>query len=300
MELNFRKIFWGILLVLIGILWMLKNTGMIYFSWHALLNLWPLILIFWGISVLPVKNIIKVALLLISIGIGVFFLYQHNDNDDNYFFRWGRQSKDIEVQQYIVKYDTTLQKGILNFDAAAGTFIIKDTTSELIDFTANTNKDYYELISTTEGNTANVTFQPKKNHKHWDINENTVKLLLNTHPVWDAHFDIGAADINFDMSKFKVSQLDIDAGASSIKMKLGDLFSFTKVSVNAGASSIKIEIPTASGCEIKSDNFLSDKNFAGFNKIDDDTYRTQGFESAANKIMIDLDAGVSSISVVRY
>ena len=108
------------------------------------------------------------------------------------------------------------------------------------------------------------------------------------------------AEHNFDFSKFKMSQVNIDAGASSIKLKLGDLYSFTKVSVDAGASSIKIEIPKASGCEIKSDNFLSDKNFTGFNKIDDGTYRTSGFENALNKIMIVIDAGVSSIDVKRY
>ncbi len=301
MELNFKKIFWGILLVLIGILWMLKNTGMIYFSWHAMLSLWPLILIFWGISVLPIKSIFKVALLLLSIGIGVFSLYQNNDDDDSCcYFSWGKESKNIEIQQYKLKYDTTIQKGVLNFDAAAGSFIIKDSTAELIDFNANTRKDYYEMTSTIEGNTANISFQPKKTHKHWDIEGNKVNLQLNTNPVWDAHFDIGAADIDFDFSKFKMSQVNIDAGASSIKMKFGELYSYTKVSVDAGASSIKIEIPKASGCEIKSDNFLSDKNFAGFSKMDDNTYRTPGFENAANKLLIEIDAGVSSINVIQY
>jgi len=72
------------------------------------------------------------------------------------------------------------------------------------------------------------------------------------------------------------------------------------VSVDAGASDINIFVPNGSGCKIFTDGALSSKHFSDFEKIDSDNYETENFKEAANKIYIEIDCGVSSISVERY
>lgn len=57
--MSYRKIFWGVMLVLIGTLFILKNVGVIFFDWVTIWRLWPLILILWGISLIPVKDYLK-------------------------------------------------------------------------------------------------------------------------------------------------------------------------------------------------------------------------------------------------
>jgi hypothetical protein len=74
----------------------------------------------------------------------------------------------------------------------------------------------------------------------------------------------------------------------------------THLNVDAGASDINVSIPRESGCRILIDGALSSKHFEEFKKIDSDNYVTENFDEAANKIYIEIECGVSSISVERY
>lgn len=42
------NLIWGLILVIIGAIFLLENVG--YDAWRAFFKLWPLILIFWGAS----------------------------------------------------------------------------------------------------------------------------------------------------------------------------------------------------------------------------------------------------------
>jgi hypothetical protein len=106
--------------------------------------------------------------------------------------------------------------------------------------------------------------------------------------------------MDFDLTQFKTRDITVDMGAASIKMKLGSLNPETNLSVDAGASDINIFVPKESGCKIITDGALSSKHFDEFKKIDSDNYVTENFEEVANKIYIDIECGVSSISVERY
>jgi len=43
-----ENLIWGLILILIGAIFLLENIG--YDAWRTLFKLWPLILIFWGAS----------------------------------------------------------------------------------------------------------------------------------------------------------------------------------------------------------------------------------------------------------
>ncbi len=80
-------------------------------------------------------------------------------------------------------------------------------------------------------------------------------------PIWDLNIDAGATSIDFDLEAFKIDKIDIDGGAASISLKLGDLNDKTDVRINAGAASITIEVPETSGCEIFTSTVISSKKF---------------------------------------
>jgi len=129
---------------------------------------------------------------------------------------------------------------------------------------------------------------------------NNVNMKLNPNPIWDLDLNVGAAEVDFDLSGFKTRNLKIQGGASDIDLKIGAFLPLSDVKIEAGAASIIIRVPESAGCEIISNTFMASKDFKGFTKIGKQKYQTSNFATSTNKIMIDLQAGVARVDVVRY
>ena len=127
-----------------------------------------------------------------------------------------------------------------------------------------------------------------------------MNLKLNPNPIWDLDLNVGAAEVKFDLSGFKTRNVKVQGGASDIELKLGAALPLTDLKVEAGAASIMIRIPESAGCEIISNTFMSSKDFKGFTKVANQKYQTPNFAASANKIMINLQAGVARVDVERY
>jgi len=56
--LNIGRIFWGLLLVLLGSLLIIDNFGFVSINWFDLWRLWPLAIVAAGLSILSVRGII--------------------------------------------------------------------------------------------------------------------------------------------------------------------------------------------------------------------------------------------------
>ena len=80
-----------------------------------------------------------------------------------------------------------------------------------------------------------------------------VDIYLNSNPVWDMEFDIGAASVNLDLTPYKINDLNIDMGAAALDVRLGDLNYETNVDIEAGASDMDLFVPEGSGCQTESD-----------------------------------------------
>ncbi|MGF1922670.1 MAG: hypothetical protein ACQUHE_00715 [Bacteroidia bacterium] len=111
---------------------------------------------------------------------------------------------------------------------------------------------------------------------------------------------IGAGEVDFDLSNYKVRTFNIDGGMASIDVKIGDMLAITDVNMQLGMADITIKIPKGSGCRIKTKTGLSSKDFDGFNKLENGTYETANYQSSSKKIFINLDGGLSDFKVKRY
>ncbi|QQS37871.1 MAG: hypothetical protein IPM56_08005 [Ignavibacteriales bacterium] len=301
-----KHIFWGLLFISIGVLVLLNNFGVMNLYWSNVWKFWPLVIVLWGISFMTkhqfVKNII-VGCSAIFLAVVLFTSVRAATNLVNDDIEFVIDGDDIEydVTTYYQPFDSTIQYSTLNFDAGAGSFIMKNTTDSLIAVVTEGIKNNYSFSNSVDAHNAVLDLDMKftKFSLGKGKHKNKVDISLNTNPVWDVHFDIGAAKMDLDLTPYKTENITIDMGAASLLVRLGDKTEETRLRIDAGASSIEIEIPDSSGCEITSDAVLSSKNFEGFYKTNSDIYRTNGFEEAKNKIYIDLEAGVSSIKVRR-
>ena len=313
--MSYKKIFWGVMLVLIGILFILKNVGMIYFDWQTIWRLWPVILILWGISILPVKDYIKLIISVAAIGISIFLVNQYDktgyynfggrDSNRSHRFEWNdskSDNNDDSKQEMFQMLDSLVTRVELKLEAAAGDFKIDETIPEdkMLTFRKIGNVGNYSMTSRDDSSKRFVELKINESNVRMKNRGNKVVLGLNTYPVWDFKLEIGAATIDFDLSNHKVGKLDIDGGACSVKIKLGEASEHTDVDINAGAASIELLIPNGAGAELKTETALTSRNFEGFTKVKTGLYRTDNFEASDQKIMIDIDAAVSSISIKRY
>ncbi len=304
-----KYIFWGLFLVTLGTLILIDNFSIVNLNLSGLWKLWPMALILWGISLIINNDFLKsfiaavVAILLaIAIyGAGQSFL---NIFDKNIGFEFANGEKNFynDTTHFVEPLDKKIKIVDLMIDVGVGSFDIVEPTTDLITVTASGTKDNYIFNRTDSENSTLIELKMKKTKfklRKGSL-KNKIEIGLNSEPVWNMNFDLGAASIDFDLSHYKVSTMKLDMGAASLNLKIGDKYPETIIDIDAGASSIDIEIPDSSGCEIYTDVTLSSKNFSGFKKIKKDLYRTENFERAKNKIFIRIDAGVSSFDVRRY
>jgi len=312
--MKYRHVFWAFILIAIGVLFMLNNFGVLEFGFRTLWSLWPLILILWGISILPIKDFIKIIALVVVLAFTVIFFNQISERSTWFKFHHFRGLSDrdwedaedsdstynYQPQNLSVPYDSLVGKGALKLEAAAGNFNLQGVTSDFLTFNKTGDIGNYSLTTTNENGKKQIRLSMEKSGIRHSVNENKVEIKLNDKPSWNLDFDIGAAEIMLDLRDYKIDTTTINAGASSIEIKIGDKNPLTAMTFNAGASSIKVDIPKGSGCQIKSESFMISKEFDGFSKKGDGIYRTDNFVTAKNKIYLTIKTAISKIEINRY
>lgn len=314
--MKYRHIFWAIILITIGILFLLGNFGWIHFRWSTFWQLWPLILIFWGIAILPVKDVFKFIILVIVLAFTMLFynrltdtqwIFQFDDKNFSWSDDWNsdedesyRDTYHYSTQTISVPLDSFSGKAILNLDAAAGSFLVEGKTSDLLFFNKKGDIGDYSLTTEDKEGKKEIFLHMEKTKRIRHIKKNKVDIKLNPNMVWNIDFSIGAASMDMDLAEYKVDTVTIEAGASSIEMKLGVLNPQTVVIFSSGASSLSIRIPKESACEIQSESILVSRDFEGFDKKGGGIYRTLNFPEGKNQIIINIESAVSSLKVDRY
>ncbi len=305
-------IFWGTFLISFGILLLLHSLGMQIWGIEYAGKLWPLLIIFWGVSLLKINKLFSSLLtaftaLLLALFLASLF-YNHGccwqfenkegcrEDKTEYFV-----SSTDSVTSFSSEYDESIKEAKFYIDGGAAVYHIADTTEKTIDiFTDNPEHDFKFTVDKEKSvYTLDMTGVHVKNIFKNKKSGRVATIKLNKNVLWDLDFNIGASEIEGDLSQYKVSRLDIDAGAASIELKLGDLADVCKVTIDAGASSVKLMIPASSGCRINSETGLSDEDFNGFTNSEG-VYTTENYNNTNKVVNIEISGGVSSFEVVRY
>ena len=131
---NFMKkdkgIFWGLLLVAFGLLWLGRSFGLFHFSWYNVCKLWPLLIIWLGISLLPIERLWKnvYSFIILALAIALIFLLpatsccRHFWNGD-FGYEIKRKFKDIECNINDCSNNELIQKEIRISEKIKGVII---------------------------------------------------------------------------------------------------------------------------------------------------------------------------------
>lgn len=324
---NANNLILGGILILLGgaLLGMVNNWFTFDVSMRQIAKFWPLLIILAGLAVMldskrSVMNSTSVLLVALAIPFGIYNCtsntlskVEENWNDGDIEFD-ANISEDGEVSindslnhsNYTIEKSAEIKRAELIIEGGAAQFLLQPATGSQL-FAADTKNggrsSNYSLREETNGDNQKVTFKMKgKKNIKWNDKDNDRKITFHLHeePIWNIKMGIGAGDVQYDLSTFKVEKIALETGASNINLKMGSLVDDAEVKIESGVANIEIKVPEAVGCEIKMDGALNAKDFEGFTKVSSGLYQTPGYDSASKKIRIDMDSGMSNFVVKRY
>ena len=238
-----KNIIWGVVLLTLGLLFLLKNFGFFYFNWWSIFRLWPVILVLVGITLLPLRNAVKVLLSVATIMVTALILVSFPNYLGNNIHwrldRWDKWDKeyyserqfDRKQQNFHEPFDPSVEKATLNIDAVVGEFYIDGTTKHLLEFEKDGNIGPYIFSSKHKNGNRNLSLSLKEEHFRIRHLVNDVGIRLNKYPVWSFDIETGAAKIDLVLNDFKVEKINIEGGASAVYLKIGEKYKRTDIDI---------------------------------------------------------------------
>ncbi len=121
--------------------------------------------------------------------------------------------------------------------------------------------------------------------------------LANDLPM-SLRLETGACESDIDLSRTLVDELRLKTGASATRVTLPGHAGPVKAEVEAGAASVRVRVPEGTAVRIRSRAGLAEirideRRFPRAGEV----HQSEGYEQAINRIDLDLQAGVGSIEV---
>jgi len=301
-----KQLFWGFLFITVGVLFLAEKYFSIIIDWEFIWDLWPLIIVFAGLSIIFKNTFIKPFLnILFGIFAAILVFGFFSDTFDGISSSKERNifsNNNSDKKTYSIDYDSSVTLANLSFNAGVGSFKIENTSNELVKGLARGRVGNYNFENSIKDSTAWITIDMEdiKGKHFFGKVKNKLSLSLNENPSWSLELNLGAAKTFLDLRPFKINNLVVNTGVSNTKIKLGDKTKTTYVNIEMGAASLTVYVPKTSACKVTGDMVLMKKKLDGFNKKDSNYYITDNYETSPNKIIIDIDGGVSSFKVRRY
>jgi hypothetical protein len=258
-------IFWGSLLVLLGILFLLNNAGLL-----GSLDIWGL---FW-------------PFFLIFLGVWILL---------SYFLRTKPEEELLKVPVEGADHAS------IRFDHGVGRLIVKAgrNQEELLSGTFGGGVEFSRELS---GGQANISLKKPPRWFTFRLPGNMSAITWNVDLKPDfpltLNFNTGAGDTSLELSDLQVKKVVLKTGASATRIMLPISAGYTSMHVEAGVASVDIHVPPPVAARIRAEVGL------GSLSIDGERFPKQGgiyiskdYESAENKVDIDISSGVSSVSV---
>ncbi len=326
-----NNVIFGIVLVLLGLFALgLVNDWLSFdVTMRQVAKFWPLLIVLAGVAVIlhekrTVFNSTSVLLIILAIPFAVYnctsnvahefkkelhdgFDINISEDDNDFTFEEGLDNDTASTssvgQTFIIEKKPEVTHGKLKISGGASEFLLGESDAKSI-FSADTknSKIPFKVSENVSGNEHDIDFKMKDDNVKIKGSplKNKVRVFLNPEAIWDIKMELGAGQVIYDLSKFKVEKLKIESGVANVNIKLGDLLDESTVNVESGVAKYKIQVPENVGCEIKMDGAFNSKNFSGFERVKSGLYRSEGFDKAKKKIYLNFENAITSITVDRY
>jgi hypothetical protein len=300
----------GIGTVLIGCVLLGNTTGYIAWDvWWTILSLWPVLIIALGLGILGKALEQNWIRLLGPVLIWLAILYAVSLSVTG-------MSSIVPVPSWAQPSGAPfsmseplggVEAGAITIKGGAGDISVRGSSRDLVSATGTSpfgsptltvaRRATLATVSFTLGEPGHVTMWPGVGGAHADI-------TLADSTLWKTTIETGASNLNADMSRVRLKGLTLETGVSDATIKLGEVPSVVHrapIVVKAGVSSITILLPANAEAHINTHNGLTGTTVASrFVRQDNGEWQTPGYSSAGSAYDINVESGVSSVTVRTY
>ena len=254
-------VFWPLLIIAVGVLFLLSNLGVLPFSPWELWRFWPLILVVIGLDIL----------LEIKLGRG----------------RAGGESLSIERN--------SLAEAEVSFEFGAGEIAVQAGAGEgkLLEGQFTDDVEYQ-----LRDRRLRIYSRPDwwiwwgwRGGHRWEAR------LTRDIPL-KLRLQLGACQSELDLSDLKVTDLSLETGASETRIRMPREAGLTRASIKAGVASVKVTVPEGVAARIKAAVAIGSFNVdeRRFPRAGGG-YASPDYDTAANKLDLRVEGGVGEIRV---
>lgn len=300
----------GAILISAGVVLLLNTTGYLFWSvWLRIFSLWPIALIAIGIELLFKKTrlsfltILSPILFLAAI-LGPAFFYESD---------LGKIYRASQAYHWSEDLDSTLTEVKATIRLNAGDLVISSGTEKLItaelDYFKRKPLVVYEYANLDRSATVKITdrernwfrgslsrgwFRGAWEKKRWEIR------LTDLMPV-NLRVYVKASQADLDLSDLKIRDFDLEAKASNVDIKIGNLVEEVTVRIESKASKLSVSLPEDMGLRIVNRTNLSSTSFSWLTlKETDDAYQTPDFDQAPRKLTLYLEGSLTKLKIKKY
>lgn len=258
-----KSLFWGLVLILLGALFLLQNSGLLAIDVWELF--WPLLLIVLGLSV----------------------LLQRASSSTSEMETLDVPLRDATKARIKLRHGA----GRLRLGSGAGPGSLLSG-----EFGGGVKADVRP-----EGSTVKVALRQPSDifpFRAWGSDGLNWEIALNPGVVLTLDVEAGANDSRLDLSDLLVSELRLRTGASATRVIMPAGAGYTEADIRSGAAAVTVEIPPDVAASIRTRGALAtvDIDQERFPR-QGQMYRSSAYEAAQNKVEINVETGVGTITI---
>ncbi len=256
------NLFWGTALILLGVLFFLQTQGYIR---NIFPFLWPLALILIGVWIM----------------LGVFWTPTHS-----------------EEETFLVPLGTA-KSARFKFSHGAGQ----------IEITGGAPTGQALVGSSAVGMNQENRLEGDRLEVKVEAGPSFLPFLGPSQGVWRFQLtqeipltlivEAGASSLNIDLQDVLASRVELNTGASSSNVTV-PARGVSLLDIEAGAASVNVRVPAATAARIRVEEGVNSVHVDTnrFSRLDSGFYQSSGYETAADRAEINIEAGLGSVNVM--
>jgi Domain of unknown function (DUF5668) len=287
-----RGLFWPILLIVIGAVFLAGNFGLVPpLSVLGLVSLWPIILIVVGIDIAigPRSPLAALAIDMVVLAAGVALVMTQPVYPG--FISFGGGTGGPAESQVSVPRGTAASL-TLHVNGGAGSFNVSGGAAELVEVTSD-QPDLNARITGTDHVDVRID-QSNRGVRFGSAAAVHVAAKIASDVPTSLDLNAGAGEFTMDLTSVKLTDARLNVGAASLRIVLPRVTGDVPITVSAGASSIVIEVPEGVEARINTGGALlsvhSENPRIGGTE-------TSGYANAKDRVTVRVTAGASSIVI---